>query len=143
MISKDTIRDLTVARDILSKHDYSIVIVKNNEVIGKRKGQGIKPVIELIDGLDKELENAVIGDRILGKAAALLCRYVNAKAVYSPKGTKTALALLIIAGIPSQVDQIISHVKNREGSNMCPFEKILKNVDSPEEAFKILKRKVC
>ena len=31
---------------------------------------------------------------------------------------------------------------NRNGNGLCPFEEMLKDVDSPDEAYKILKEKV-
>ena len=47
-----------------------------------------------------------------------------------------------MAGIPSQIDEMIPYIKNRNGSDDCPFEKMLLNIDSPEEAYKILKEKI-
>jgi len=102
----------------------------------------MRPILEAIDELKENMNDSVIGDRILGKASALLCRYAKVKGVYSPQATKTAIALLVLAGIPSQIDEIIPYIKNRGGDGVCPFEEILKNVDSPEEAYNILKKKV-
>ena len=58
------------------------------------------------------------------------------------KGTKTGIALLIMGGVPCQVDQLIPSITNKEGNGLCPFEKMLKDVTSPEEAYNILKEKV-
>ena len=133
---------MNLARETLVETDCSVVIVKNRNVLTKKKGDGIKPILEAIEELREVVNNSVIGDRILGKASALLCRYAEVKGVYSPQATKTAIAVLIIAGIPSQIDELIPYIKNRNGDGLCPFEKMLSDVDSPEEAYNILKEKI-
>jgi len=142
MVSEDIIEDMEVTRDILSKTDYSIVVVKNGNVLTKKKGDGIKPILEAIDDLGEDMQGSIVGDRILGKASALLCVYSKVNGVYSLQATKTAIAVLIRAGIPGQTDEIIPYIKNRNGDDVCPFEKMLLDVDSPEEAFEILKKTV-
>lgn len=142
MVKEDIIEDMDVALDILSKTDYSIVVVKNGNVLTKKQGDGIRPILEAIDDLGGDMQGSIVGDRILGKASALLCVYSKVRGVCAPQATKTAIAVLIRAGIPGQTDEIIPYIKNRNGDDVCPFEKILLDVDSPEEAFEILKKTV-
>jgi hypothetical protein len=47
-----------------------------------------------------------------------------------------------MGGVPCQVDELVPQIMNRNGDGLCPFEKMLKDVDTPEEAYKILKDKV-
>ena len=131
-----------MARKILSESKYSIVVVRNGIVLTKKQGNGIKPFLETIDELGQKMNGSTIGDRILGKASALLCVYSKVANVYSPQSTKSALAVLIRAGIPGQTDEMIPYIKNRYGNDICPFEKMLLNIDSPDEAYKILKQAV-
>ncbi len=142
MVSEDVISGLTLARDILETSDNSVVVIKNGQVICKKKDSGIKPILEAIEELGDKIHGSIIGDRILGKASALLCIYSQAKAVYSPQATKTAIALMLINGVPSQADVLIPRIDNRDGTDMCPFEKMLESISSPEEAYKILKEKI-
>ena len=132
---------MDLAREVLTKNNYSIVVVKNGNVLIKKDGDVIRSTLEAIEELKEEIQDSIVGDRILGKASALLCRYSKIKGVYSTQATKTAIAVLIIAGIPSQIDEMIPHIKNRDGSDVCPFEKMLLNIDSPEEAYEILRKK--
>lgn len=142
MVSEEVISGLELARDVIQTSDYSVVVIKNNQIICKKKGNGIRPILESIEELGENVHGCIIADRVLGKASAFLCLYSKAKAVYSPQATKTAIALLLISGIPSQADCLIPRIKNRDGTDMCPFEKMLKNISSPEEAYKILKGKI-
>jgi hypothetical protein len=142
MVSQEIIDGLNLARDILQTSDSSVVFIKNSQILVKKKGDGIRPLLEAIDELGEQTQGCIVGDRILGKASALLCRYANISAVYSPQGTKTAIALMIIGGVPSQIDQLIPFITNRFGDGMCPFEKMLENVTEPEEAYEILNEKL-
>ena len=142
MVSQDIIDGLNLARDVIQTSDSSVVVIKNSQILAKKKGEGLRPLLEVIQELGEQMQGSIVGDRILGKASALLCRYGNASAVYSPQGTKTAIALLIIGGIPSQIEQMIPNITNRTGDGMCPFEKMLENVTDPQEAYEILNEKL-
>ena len=141
IVDEKIIEDMDLAREVLTKNNYSIVVVKNGNVLIKKDGDVIRSTLEAIEELKEEIQDSIVGDRILGKASALLCRYSKIKGVYSTQATKTAIAVLIIAGIPSQIDEMIPYIKNRDGSDVCPFEKMLLNIDSPEEAYEILRKK--
>jgi len=142
VVSQEIQDDLALAKKVLSEKDLSIVLVGYGKIWKEKKGAGVKPIFDLIDEMGDELNEYVVGDRILGKASAFLCRYANVKAVYSPRATKTAIAILILGGIPCQVDQMIPFIKNREGTGLCPFEDLLKDVEKPDVAYKIIKEKI-
>lgn len=142
MVDEEIVNDLELARKIISTTDYSFVVISCGKIWKQKRGEGVGPIMETIEEMGENIYDSVIGSKILGKASALLCRYAKAQAVYSPQGTKTGIALLIMGGIPCQVDQLIPSITNKEGNGLYPFEKMLKNVTSPEEAYKILKEKV-
>ena len=142
MVDPSVLDDMDVARDIISKKNCSIVVVKDGKILTEKQGNGIKPMLDAIVQLGENMQGTVIGDRILGKASALLCVRSKVDGVYSPQATKTAIAVLIRAGIPGQTEEIIPFVKNRDGDDICPLEKMLADIDSPEEAYNILKEKV-
>jgi len=142
IIDEDKLRDMELAREVLSTSDCSVVVISYGKIWKKKTGKGIKPILEVIDEMGEDIYDSVIGDRILGRASALLCRYAKAQGVYSPQGTKTGIALLIMGGIPCQIDHLIQQIDNRNKDGPCPFEKMLKDVTSPDEAYKILKEKI-
>lgn len=126
---------------MITNKNNSIVVIKNGVILANKTGEGIKPIIESILELKDKIHGCVIGDKILGKASALLCVYCKAKAVYSPQSTDSAILLLSKMGIYYQTDMIIPFIKNRYKNDICPFEKIVENIDSPKEAYKILIKK--
>jgi len=142
MVSTELLNELQMAQEILSTTDASIVAIKHSQIIGKKTGTGLRPFMELIEEIGNDLSDCVIGDRILGKASALLCTYSNIKAVYSPQGTKTAIAFLVMHVIPCQIDHMIPHIQNRTGDGRCPFEQLLEKINDPQEAYLLLQEKI-
>lgn len=142
VLSEEILKDLELARKVITTEDCSLVVVKNEKIWKKKKGEGIRPILEAIVEMDEEINGSVIGENTLGTASALLCRYAKASGVYSTEGTKTAIALLIMGGVPCQVDKMIPFIQKNETNNQFLFEEILNKADSPEEAFVILKEKL-
>lgn len=142
MSIQEIIKEIDQAKQYLSEYDVSIVAIKNGTVIGAKKGNGIRPFLELIDDYKNELIECIIGDRILGKASALLCRYINTRGVYASQGTKTAIDILGIEGIPYHIDEYIEYIKNRTQEGLCPFEELLENVNEPNKAFHLLYERI-
>lgn len=141
MVKEEIIIDMEYAKRYLATTDVSVVLIKNSEVIDKRTGTGLRPFLDLIGENEDILSECVVGMRVLGKASALLCRYAHVNGVYSIKGTKTAIAHLILDAIPCQVDQMIPFVKNNN-DDLCVFEQVVRDVDDPDEAFAILQKKL-
>jgi hypothetical protein len=139
-ILEEDIEDMKLARTMLLESDYSVVVVKKGEILTKKRGGGLTPMLEVIDELGPRIGGSTVGDRILGKASALLCAYSHVGGVYAHQATKTAIAILIRAGIMGQTDEMIPFVKNKKRTGMCPFEELLVGVESPEEAYEILKK---
>lgn len=142
MVDEDIINDLELARKIISTTDHSFVVISYGKIWKQKKGEGIIPIMEAIEEMEEDIYDSVIGNKILGKASALLCRYAKAQAVYSPQGTKTGIALLIMGGVPCQVDELIPQNMITNDDNNLTYEKFLEDVTSPEEAYNILKEKV-
>jgi len=142
MVDEDVLNDMELAREVISTTDYSLVVMQYGKIWKQKKGEGVKPILETIEEMGDDLNDTIIGTRFLDKASALLCRYTKVSGVYSPQATKTGIALLMMAGIPSQIDKMISDVKDIGDDSLCSIEKMLADVNSPEEAYKILKEKI-
>ena len=140
-IDDDTLNDMDLARKIVTESDSSLVVVQYGKIWKEKKEAGVKSLIELIDEMGEDIYGSVIGTSFLCKASAFLCRYAKVKAVHSLKGTKTGIALLIMGGISSQVDKMITGVEGVD-DGIVFFDNLLAEVDTPEDAYKILKENV-
>ncbi len=142
MVDEDVLNDMELAREVISATDFSLVVVQYGKIWRQKEGKGVKSILETIEEMGDDLNDTIIGTRFLDKASALLCRYAKVRGVYSPQATKTGIALLIMAGIPSEIDEIILDIKNIDADSLYGLERMLSDVDSPEEAYKILKEKI-
>jgi len=138
MVDEDVLNDIAFAQRMIASTDSSLVVIQYNKIWKQKKGEGIKTLIEVIDEMGNKIKDTIIGINFLDKSSALLCRYAKVKGVHAPKGTKTGIALLIIGGVTSQVNELIQ-VKNEDLSS---FDKLLDDIESPEEAYKILKKAI-
>lgn len=134
-LDDDTLNDIELARKIISESDKSLVVIQYNKIRVETKEKGVKAFLKTITDMKEELNGTMIGIDFLDKASALLCCYAKVSCVYAPHATKTGIAILIMAGIPSEIDEMIPNVEKKE-------DKLLKDVNSVEEAYKILKEAV-
>lgn len=131
-MKKDTLH----AKEIYAQGGYSCVLCKD-EKIYTSKETGIKPLMDFIN--DKtDLKGFCAADKIVGKAAAFLYVLMDVSEVYADVMTAEAARILsryeISAYCTTPTDKII----NRTKTDICPMEKIVQNISSPEEAYREL-----
>ena len=141
-INERILNDMKKAQLLMQISDVSLVVIKEGKVLHKRTGRGIAPFIDLIESTSEDFSDCVIGDRLLGRASAFLCRYVQAAGVYAVIGTKKALAVLMVGGMMAQVDHFIDFISNRSQDGLCPFERAVSSVETPAEAFTLIRKKL-
>ncbi|MDY6986347.1 MAG: DUF1893 domain-containing protein [Candidatus Thermoplasmatota archaeon] len=120
--------DLAKVQKILK--NKSFVAVKKGSVVFESEDKGLKPFIDAIDSAD--LEGSLIGDRIIGKASALLSCYSKAHMLYTPRITEEALSYLNREGIKIEYEEVVNM---RE----CNYDIALKGVEDSEKAYVIIK----
>ena len=138
LLKEATMRDIDTARGIISKSVYTVVVVKNGNVIYTCKDNQLESIVSAITTLEKDIRGSVIGCSMVGKAAAFLCRFSKPNGVYSMRGTKTGIALLIMGGIPCQIDEMVPNVESAMDTEMCPFEDVIDGSESSEEVYSFI-----
>ncbi len=51
---------------------YTLVIVKDNKIKFHSKDKTIRPIMDAVDTLRDELRNAIVADRVVGRAVVLV-----------------------------------------------------------------------
>lgn len=127
------------AKELLTE-EKSLVLVKDDTVIESTLS-GIKPLINLLsEGTD--LNGFSLADKIVGKAQAMLCIKAGIKEVYAKVLSKKAEAILNKYNIPYTYGVLTDEIINRRGDDICPMEKVVKDIDDIETAYIALKEKV-
>lgn len=110
--------------DYFNKSPWTFVLIKNGKIIFRAKNRGITPLIFCLKRRKKDLKNAVVFDKIIGRAAAMLLAYAGVKKVMTSMASREALILLRENRIDVEYKIGVKHILNRKGSGLCPMEKL-------------------
>jgi len=132
--------DLEIAKAELLKHGWNLVIVKEGKIVFETDDQGIKGLLDAVEEIGGKLEGSSIADRVVGLAAAFLCLYARAEAVYGVVASEKAVELLRKHGVRHEFGKVIPMILERSGTEQCPFERLALEISSVEEAYSKLKK---
>ena len=125
--------------DELSRAGLSLMILKDGETVFTSSEEGMRPLFEAINRLGvQKLEDSLVVDKIVGKAAALLISYFKAKEVHCTVMSVRAGEVLKRHKIKYYPERVIPEILNRVGTGICPFEKKVLDVDEPEKGYECL-----
>jgi hypothetical protein len=113
-------------------------VYKGSRLIFTSDKDKLLPLIEYLEKFGSRHRNVVIFDKILGRAAALLCVKAKCREVYSPLGSQLAIDVLGKRGIKYHLTRTVPCIQT-PGGNMCPMEALSIGKD-PEEFFKAIKK---
>jgi len=128
--------------DILEETGNSLMIYKQGELIFESDLKGIRPHLKAIDELGEKLEGSLMVDKILGRAAAFLVVY-----------SRAAEAMAVIVSTPGKMvmekyslkfsyREEVPHIKLENGVIYCPFERMVQDIDDPDEAYRAIVEKM-
>lgn len=129
--------------DRLRGEGLSLMILKDGEAIFMSSEEGMRPLFEAINrlGLHK-LEGSLVVDKIVGKAAALLVSYFKAGEVRCAVMSAKAKEVLDKRGIEYHAEKVTPEIMNKLGTDICPFEKAVLDVEDPQEGYERLYAKL-
>jgi hypothetical protein len=119
---------------------FGFAAIKNGVIIYEGKGRGVSPLLELAsteEGLRK-LEDALIVDRIIGKAAAMIIVLGKATHAYGLTMSKSGEEYLQAFGVKTKNNRCVDAISDRTGRGICPMERSVMEIDSPAEGFEKL-----
>ena len=116
------------------------MLVYKDGQISYQDEHGIKPL--LIQIKKKGLKDAIVVDKLVGKAAALLMVYGGVKQVHTNIIAKDAMIVFEKYNIKYSANEIVEYIQNRTKDGLCPMEEKVKNIDKPKKAYKIFKKLV-
>jgi hypothetical protein len=121
--------------------DDTLRIYANDNLIFSSKKDRLLPLMEYIGRGEKGRGPAVIYDKVMGNAAALLAVMAKAGEVYSPLGSELAVKTLDGHGIKHHLTKTVPFIRRDDGKGMCPMEQ-LSIGKGPEEFYRIMKAKI-
>jgi Domain of unknown function (DUF1893) len=133
-------KDLELAKEMLGKHNYALVIVKAGRILHETKASGIRGFLEALDKIGRNIEGSSVADKIVGEAAAQLCAYSHVHEVYAVVLSQCGRDVLEKNNIHYEFGNLVPHILNMKQTDLCPFEKLVAGSKSSEEAYERLRR---
>lgn len=132
--------ELNRAKKLLASGGYTCVLVRGEEVI-TCTSRGVAPLVDLIaDG--KDLTGFTAADKVVGKAVAMLAVYAGIRAVYADNMGKSAVETLTAHGVEFSYGTLADRIINRDGTDICPMEKTVERISSPQTAYEAVRAKL-
>lgn len=131
--------DLDIAKQKLKQKNLALVIAKRGEVVFETSSHGIGGLLKAIEELGKEMNGSSVADRIVGKAAALLCVYAGVVAVFAVTASEKGIRALRDNNVLCRFGNKVPHILNYKRNDICPFEKLVINISNSKEAYEKLK----
>jgi hypothetical protein len=130
--------DIDLARSLLEKGRWNLIIVKKGQVLFRSRKRGIAPFFEAVQSIGNSLHNAAMADRIVGLAVATLCVHARIASVYADVASNGALDMLQKNGVVVDARDTVSHISNADGTDLCPFEKLAGSCQKPSQLMAAL-----
>lgn len=104
--------------------------------------RGVKPILDKIDADPGFFNGASVADRVIGKAAAMLLEKYGVAEIYAQVTSEYAAAYLENKSVKLTYEKKTDFIMNRSGTDMCPMEKTVLNVNNADEGEILIKNKI-
>lgn len=125
-------KDIEIAKKYLEGENLTIAVVKNGSLIYKSHDKGIKPIYTLATQMVERAKGSSIADKVIGRGAAMLCNLLYVKEVYGKLISDNAIEVLEKSDIIFSYDNVCDYIKNIDGTDMCPIEKMALQSENSE-----------
>lgn len=123
--------------NLLEEKDAACLIYRGDTLIHISGSIGVKPLLEFMEKHPKGLEvnDLVLIDKIIGKAALLLCVYLGISVIYTPVASKAAVEAAELHHVELHAKSVVPYIINREHNGICPLEQSVMETNDPVEAL--------
>ena len=137
---------------LLHQGNHSIVIYRSNGSAEKAcyddslvltyDTKGIATLLQIVNEGSGLLRDAMVVDKVVGKAAATLLILGGTKVLHALLISSGALALLASAGVKVSYDRQIDHIMNSVQTDWCPMEKACRDCKTAEECLTAIREQI-
>ncbi len=120
----------------------SLMVIQDNSVVYSSKDEGLIPLLDAIDSGKSYLANALVIDKIIGRAAALLLCFGRSRRVFAEIMSEKAVEVFDAYGIEHDCENLVSFILNRDSTDLCPFERLVQGILDPEEGYLLISGKL-
>ena len=108
-------------------------------IIFEHEASGVVPIVDF--WFAEELKDAIVIDKVVGKASAMFMSDGEVQFVYGELMSEPSKEILQNASIAFEAEKLVPNIKNRIGDGLCPMESsVLDTNDLKEGTSRILKK---
>jgi hypothetical protein len=131
--------DLEIASKRLNQKNVNLVVVKDGKVLFETESHGLNDLVKAINQLQSSMKGSSVADRIVGRAAALLFVFSGVSAVFAATISDGGIEILDNNNVFHEFEKRVPRILNLKKTDVCPFEKLVAELSSPQEAYERLK----
>ena len=117
---------------------HSLTVAHRGVISEISDGRGIAPAMAMLDA--GKLKDALVVDKIVGRAAAAIFIAGGAKKVYATVMSAAAKELLARNGVETAADEVVESIINREKTGVCPMEGAIDALQDVKEMVETLRK---
>ncbi len=121
-----------------AESDDTLRVYRQGRLLFSSKRDRVVPLLEYIDSGEPANGPAIIFDKVMGNAAALLSVKARASEVYSPLGSQLGAQTLVKHGIRFHFKKTIPFILKDDSQDMCFMEKLSMD-KGPEDFYSAIK----
>jgi hypothetical protein len=135
---ESALTNLEHAKHVLQCGDFTCVFCKG-DIVHASSSLGISPLLEYLDA-GTDLKGFSAADKIVGKAAAMLFVLAGVKEAHGCVMSEDAVKVFQKHGVAYSFDELSPNIRNRAGTDICPMEKAVREIEVPAAAREAIKQ---
>ncbi|MEO0026155.1 MAG: DUF1893 domain-containing protein [candidate division WOR-3 bacterium] len=126
----------------LDSFGWSLFIIRGSSIIFSTDQPGAHPLLTIARKFHSGLAGATVVDRVVGICAARVFCHLRAGSVIARTMSRTGWDLLTQARIPCFYQELVEHIRNHTGTDICPFEKMASRIHAPVRLLREMEKKI-
>ena len=128
---------LLLFNDFLVSGD-SLRVYQDQKLVFSSAQDRLLPLMEYLDRFPANDKPAVVFDKIVGNAAALLVVKAGCQELFSPFASQLAIETLDKYGVKYHLGEVVAYIQRADRDEMCPMEKLSLG-KAPETFYRLMK----
>jgi len=130
------------AKRLIQTKEATCVVIQGGVIVRTAEGPGISPLLRLFDEEPDVLRDAVVADKIIGKAAAMILVLAGARMVYGEVMSAAGLDYLHKHQVQAVYGRCVDVIHNRARNGICPIESSVLTSEDAVEGVRNIRRRV-
>ncbi|MCL2177679.1 MAG: DUF1893 domain-containing protein [Firmicutes bacterium] len=128
---------ISEAKEKIQSGEATLVIIQQNKIVLTDNRAGIRGIFDIFNTQREVLKDAIIVDKVIGKAAATLMTLGGVKYIYGFTTSRSAKHLLQTNGVRLKYDKLVDAITKQSGG-LCLMEETVLNIDEPQKAYEAI-----